>query len=169
MKLDVHFFWLEMGISDFDASNWIASLGFLIGFISFVVSWEFYAFLLSFFFLIWMELSLQKVTPQECLLPWIEWITFCQVLHTKLFVDFVLLSFLILMAQGNGAETCWFVQLLIINTINKPIAHFHVDVLLHCCDLLLMMTLLWLHVCVLLLCELFVVMVFLFARNVTMT
>jgi len=38
MKLDVHFFWLEMGISDFDASNWIASLDFLIGFISFVVS-----------------------------------------------------------------------------------------------------------------------------------
>ncbi len=105
MKLDVHFFWLEMGISHFDASNWVASLGFFIGFTSFVVSRELYTFLLSFFFLIWMELSLQKVTLQECLLPWIEWITICQVFHTKLFVDFFWLSFRIRMAQGNGDET----------------------------------------------------------------
>jgi hypothetical protein len=38
MKLDVHFFWLETGISELDASNWVASLGFFIGFASFVVS-----------------------------------------------------------------------------------------------------------------------------------
>jgi hypothetical protein len=35
----------------------------------------------------------------------IEWITLCQVLHTKLFVEFFLLSFWIWMAQGNGDET----------------------------------------------------------------
>jgi len=50
MKLNVHFFWLEMGISHFDASNWVASPGFLIGFTSFVVSRKLYTFLLSFFF-----------------------------------------------------------------------------------------------------------------------
>jgi len=38
MKVDVHFFGLEMGISEFNASNWVASLGFFIGFTSFVVS-----------------------------------------------------------------------------------------------------------------------------------
>jgi hypothetical protein len=142
----------------------------LIGFTSFVVSQKLYTFLFSFFFLIWMELSLQKVTLQECLLPWIEWITICQVLHIKLFVDFFgwVFEFEWLKAM-EMKHTCWFVQLLIIKTINKPIAHFHVDVLLHCCNLLSMMALLWLHVCVLLLCEFLVVMVFLFARNATMT
>jgi len=90
------------GDTCFDASNWVASLGFLIDF----TSCELYTFLLSFIFiLIWMELSLQKVTLQECLLPWIEWITICQVLHTKLLVDFFLLSFWIWMARGNGDET----------------------------------------------------------------
>jgi hypothetical protein len=52
MKLNVHFFWLEMGISHFDASNWVASPGFLIGFTSFVVSQKLYTFLLFFFFFI---------------------------------------------------------------------------------------------------------------------
>jgi hypothetical protein len=169
MKLNVHFFWLEMGISHFDASNWVASLGFLIGFTSFVVPWKLYTFLLSFFFFIWMELSFQKVTLQECLLPWIEWITICQVLHTKIFVDFFCRVFEFEWLEAMEMKhICWFVQLLIINTINKPIAHFHIDVFLHCCDLLLRIALLWLHVCVLLLCELLVVMVFLFARNATM-
>jgi len=69
MKLNVHFFWLEMGISHFDASNWVASPRFLIGFTSLVVSRKLYTFLLSFFFLIGMELSFQKIALQECLLP----------------------------------------------------------------------------------------------------
>ncbi len=100
-----------------DASNWVASLSFFIGFISFVVSWELYTFLLSFFFMIWMELPLQKVTLQECMLPWIEWITICQVLHTKLFFEFFLLSFWIWMARGNGDETYLLVcPIMIINT-----------------------------------------------------